>query len=182
MGNTGQAIAMVLCLALAIGSQLYSDEINDLFQIDVKNPENTSPPLIGLQSNESWLVVLVDFESNPLTDNAKQPIQTELQTYSEEYFSQAVGSSVNVEITIHNEIIRAPQPLAAYGSDGPNGRDYGDGTKFLPATLAEYVANTIEQTSLDKFDLNEDGVVDRFLILHSTLAQEQGSGSTNSIW
>lgn len=182
MGKTGQAIAMVLCIALALGSQLYSEEINDLFRIDVKSPENTSAPLIGLQSNESWFVVLVDFESNPLTDNAKSQIQTELETYSEDYFSQAVGSVVNVEITIHNDIIRAPQSLAAYGTDGPNGRDYGDGTQFLPATLAEYVANSIEKESLDKFDLNDDGVVDRFLILHSTLAQEQGSGSTNRIW
>ena len=36
--------------------------------------------------------------------------------------------------------------------------------------------------SFGDYDLNDDGVVDRFLILHSTLAQEQGSGSSNRIW
>ena len=67
MGKRNHAIGMVLCLMLAVGSQIYSDEINALFQIDVDSKQDVSAPLVGLQFNESWLVVLVDFESNPIS-------------------------------------------------------------------------------------------------------------------
>ena len=182
MGKRNHAIGMVLCLMLAVGSQIYSDEINALFQIDVDSKQDVSAPLIGLQFNESWLVVLVDFESNPISENAIQTIQEELQEYSEEYLSQAVGTDVSVQIDIHDSILRAPEPLSAYGEDGPNGRDYGTGSEFLPANLARFAVQSIKETSFEQYDYNDDGVVDRFLVLHSTLAQEQGSGSTNRIW
>lgn len=182
MGKTGQAIGMVLCLVLAVATQMYSNEINDLFQIDVSSPTDTSAPLVGLQTNESWFVVLVDFESNQLNNDVKTQIESEFQEYSGEYFTQALGQDVIVNITIHDEIVRAPKPLSAYGDDGQYGRDYGDGTEFLPAILAKHVVESIDGATLSNYDLNEDGVVDRFLILHSTLAQEQGSGSSNRIW
>ena len=181
MGKRNHAIGMVLCLMLAVGSQIYSDEINALFQIDVDSKQDVSAPLIGLQFNESWLVVLVDFESNPLSENAIASIQ-DLQEYSEDYLSQAVGDTVSVQLNIHDSILRAPEPLSAYGADGSNGRDYGTGSEFLPANLAAFAVQSMKQTSLEEYDYNDDGVVDRFLILHSTLAQEQGSGSTNRIW
>ena len=108
MGKTGQSIGMVLCLVLAVLSQMYSNEINDLFNIDGSNAVDTSAPLIGLQTNESWFVVLVDFESNQLNNDAKEQIESEFQEYSGEYFAQALGQEVIVNITIHDEIIRAP--------------------------------------------------------------------------
>ena len=182
MAKTGQAIGMVLCMVLAIVSQIYSSEINDLFQIDASSPIDTSAPLVGLQTNEAWFVVLVDFESNPLNNDAKAQIESELEDYSAEYFTQALGQEVAVNITVHDKIIRAPKPLSAYGQDGQHGRDYGDGTEFLPATLAKHVVDSIAQANLSDFDINGNRVVDRFLILHSTLAQEQGSGSSNRIW
>ena len=182
MAKTGQAIGMVLCLVLAIASQIYSNDINDLFQIEASSPTDTSAPLVGLQTNESWFVVLVDFESNQLNNEAKAQIKSDFQEYSGEYFTQALGKEVIVNITIHDKIIRAPKPLSAYGNDGQYGRDYGDGTEFLPAILAKHVVESIDEATLSDYDLNEDGVVDRFLILHSTLAQEQGSGSSNRIW
>ena len=182
MAKTGQAIGMVLCLVLAIASQIYSNDINDLFQIEASSPKDTSAPLVGLQTNETWFVVLVDFESNQLNNQTKAQIKSEFQEYSGEYFTQALGQEVIVNITIHDEIIRAPKPLSAYGNDGQYGRDYGDGTEFLPAMLAQHVVESVDEATLSDYDLNEDGVVDRFLILHSTLAQEQGSGSSNRIW
>ena len=86
MAKTGQAIGMVLCLVLAIASQIYSNDINDLFQIEASSPTDTSAPLVGLQTNESWFVVLVDFESNQLNNEAKAQIKSDFQEYSGEYF------------------------------------------------------------------------------------------------
>ena len=182
MGKRGHAIGMVLCILLAITSQFYSEEINSLFEIEISGPDSTAAPLVGLQKNESWLVVLVDFESNPLSESAKDSTANELNQYTEDYLSQAVGSPIDVSIVVHSEILRAPKPLSAYGADGENGRDYGDGTVFLPSQLAEFVVSSLNVESFVDYDLNDDGVVDRFLILHSTLAQEQGSGSSNRIW
>lgn len=181
MGNRGHAIGMVLCLMLAVASQVYSDTINGLFAIDVDSNQDTSAPLVGLQRNETWLVVLVDFDSNPLSENAIASIQ-DLQEYSEDYLSQAVGDGVSVQLNIHDSILRAPEPLSAYGADGSNGRDYGTGSEFLPANLAAFAVQSMKESSLEQYDYNNDGVVDRFIVLHSTLAQEQGSGSTNRIW
>ena len=182
MGKRSQAIGMVLCITLALLSHLYSDQINELFQLEVSADQDNAAPLVGLQQNESWLVVLIDFESNPLTANAISTTEDELKQYSEDYFSQATGQHVSIDISVHDSILRAPKALSAYGADGSNGRDYGDGSQFLPALLAEFVVESMDQENLESYDLNDDEVVDRFLILHSTLAQEQGGGTSNRIW
>lgn len=173
---------MVLCITLALLSHLYSEQINELFQLEVSADQDNTAPLVALQENESWLVVLVDFESNPLTANAIPTTEDELKQYSEDYFSQATGQQVSIDISVYDSILRAPKALSAYGADGSNGRDYGDGSQFLPALLAEFVVESMDQENLEAYDLNDDGVVDRFLILHSTLAQEQGGGTSNRIW
>ena len=182
MGKSGQAIGMVLCLCFAFLSHLYSDQINELFKLEIDSQQDNSAPLLGLQQNESWLVVLVDFESDPLSSDSVLSIQDELEEFSEDYFSQALGKEVVVNVSVHETILRSPERLSAYGADGTYGRDYGDGSEFLPSKLAEFVATSLDENSLDSYDINNDGVVDRFLILHSTLAQEQGGGSSNRIW
>ena len=178
----GHVIGMVLCLTLAMFSHLFSEDINEFFVISVEEPQENSAPLVGLQLNESWLVVLVDFESNPLEDSVTNSIRNELEEYAQEYLSEATGKNVMLSVDVYGEILTAPKPVSAYGADGPSGRDYGEGTEFLPAQLAEFVVQTLQTDSLEDYDLNDDGVVDRFLILHSTQAQEQGSGSSDRIW
>ena len=89
MGKTGQSIGMVLCLVLAVLSQMYSDEINDLFNIDVSNAVDTSARLVGLQTNESWFVVLVDFESNQLNNEAKAQIKSDFRVFWRVFYSGA---------------------------------------------------------------------------------------------
>ncbi len=63
---------------------------------------------------------------------------------------------MNIEIDVHDEIIRSQQPLQYYGKDGENGRDYGDGTEFMPAKLSEYVVDNLNVEDWSKYDLNED--------------------------
>ena len=182
MGKKGHASGMLICLLLSILSFSLSSTINSFFDIEIDSSDTEDKPLVGLESNESWLVVLVDFESDPLEDNEKQAFSSLLEEQSRLYFTEAVGSSINIEINVHGEIIRSQRPLEYYGKDGANGRDYGDSTQFMPAELSEYVVNNIEVDDWSKFDLNNDKVVDRLLIVHSTLAQEQGGGSSNRIW
>ena len=182
MGKKGHAFGMLICLLLSILSFSISSTINSFFDIEIDSEDTDDKPLVGLGNNESWLVVLVDFESDPLQDNEKQAFSTLLEEQARLYFTEAVGSSVNIEIDVHNEIIRSQRPLEYYGKDGASGRDYGDSTQFMPAELSEYVVKNIEVEDWGKYDLNNDEVVDRLLIVHSTLAQEQGGGSSNRIW
>lgn len=182
MGKKGHAFGMLICLLLSILSFSISSTINSFFDIEIDSKDTDDKPLVGLGNNESWLVVLVDFESDPLQDNEKQAFSTLLEEQARLYFTEAVGSSVNIEIDVHNEIIRSQRPLEYYGKDGASGRDYGDSTQFMPAELSEYVVKNIEVEDWGKYDLNNDEVVDRLLIVHSTLAQEQGGGSSNRIW
>ena len=182
MGKKGHASGMLICLLLSILSFSLSSTINSFFDIEIDSSNTDDKPLVGLESNESWLVVLVDFESDPLDNDEKQAFSSLLEEQARLYFTEAVGSSINIEINVHNEIIRSQRPLEYYGKDGPNGRDYSDSTQFMPAELSEYVVNNIEVEDWSKYDLNDDEVVDRLLIVHSTLAQEQGGGSSNRIW
>ena len=182
MGKKGHASGMLICLLLSILSFSFSSTINSFFDIEIDSEDIEDTPLVGLENNESWLVVLVDFDSDKLEENEKQAFGTLLEEQARLYFTEAIGSSVNIEIDVYDEIIRSQRPLEYYGNDGANGRDYGDSTQFMPAELSEYVVTNLEVDDWSKYDLNDDEVVDRLLIVHSTLAQEQGAGSSNRIW
>ena len=182
MGKKGHASGMLICLLLSVFSFALSSTINSFFDIEVNSEPTNETPLVGLENNESWLVVLVDFESDPLENDEKQAFSTLLEEQANLYFSEAVGNSINIEINVHDEIIRSQQSLEYYGKDGTNGRDYGDSTQFMPAKLSEFVVNKIDVDDWSIYDLNDDNIVDRLLIVHSTLAQEQGGGSNNRIW
>ena len=182
MGKKGHASGMLICLLLSILSFTLSSSINSFFDIEIDSDNSDDTPLVGLSNNESWLVVLVDFKSDPLEQNEKQAFSTLLQEQAQLYLSEAVGTPVTVKINIHDEIIRSQNSLEYYGKDGANGRDYGDSSQFMPAELSEYVVNELEVEDWSIFDLNNDKIVDRLLIVHSTLAQEQGGGSSNRIW
>ena len=182
MGKKGHASGMLICLLLSILSFALPSQINSLFDIEIDSEDASETPLVGLMVNETWLVVVVDFESDPLEENQKQTFGTLLEEQSRLYFSESVGSSINIDIDVYDKIIRSEYPLEYYGKDGENGRDYGDSTHFMPAELSEYVVKKLEIDDWSKYDLNDDQVVDRLLIVHSTLAQEQGGGSSNRIW
>ena len=85
MGKIGHAVGMLLCIILAILSHFFSEEINALFVIDVDQEDEMSAPLVGLQLNESWFVVMVEFESSPLQENAKITTGNQLEEYAQEY-------------------------------------------------------------------------------------------------
>mgnify|MGYP003324246213 CR=1 FL=1 len=182
MGRKANASGIIICLLLSVLSFTLSSNINSLFDIEVDSETVNETPLVGLEDNESWLVVLLDFDSDPLENNQKQAFGNLLEEQAELYFTEAIGRSVNIEIDVHDEIIRSQRSLEYYGKDGENGRDYGDGTEFMPAELSEYVVNNLNVEDWSKYDLNDDNIVDRFLIVHSTLSQEQGGGSTSRIW
>ena len=72
--------------------------------------------------------------------------------------------------------------MSDYGRD-ESGKDTGADGTFLPSLLAEEVVRRIRQDiDWSTYDLNGDGVIDRFMILHTTKGQEENPGLSNRIW
>ena len=125
--------------------------------------------LVGLQTNETWLVLIVDFESNPSNGVwGADEARSLLANRASEYFHQVSGNLTNVNLTVYPEVIRASNDLAYYGGDTANRDVDADGT-FMPEELAQEAVEGISTSvNWDPFDLNGDGTVDRLLILHTS--------------
>ena len=138
-------------------------------QLVVVDDESEEDALLGLQANEHWLVVVVDFEQHPAengwgTDDASLLMNQAAVPYVE----QLSGMASHLTVHVHPTVVRASGTLAWYGADGAN-RDTDDGGEFLPLALAQEVVSAIRsEVNWSVYDLDDDGTVDRFLILHTT--------------
>ena len=82
---------------------------------------------------------------------------------------------MSVDVDVHQVMVTASGGLAAYGSDNGGERDSSNDGTHLPMLLAEEVVVANKQSiDWDKYDLDNDGSVDRLLILHTTIGQESG--------
>ena len=141
-------------------------------------------PILNLQQDERWLVLIVDFEQSP-ADSAWGPEQARniLQESAVDYIEQISGGQSSVEIVVADDVTRASGVLADYGSDVNGQRDVDKDGKFLPMALAqEAIESHISTVNWSHYDLDGDGWVDRLLILHTTKGQEENTGSSDRIW
>ena len=141
-------------------------------------------PILNLQQDERWLVLIVDFEQSP-ADSAWGPEQARniLEESAVDYIEQISGGQSSVEILVAEDVTRASGVLADYGSDVNGQRDVDKDGKFLPMALAqEAIESHISTVNWSHYDLDGDGWVDRLLILHTTKGQEENTGSSDRIW
>ena len=150
-------------------------------QIVVDNDEPSVQ--LPLQDQEHWLVVVVDFEQNTANNGwGVEEADNMLNQAVVPYIEQLSGGESNLSITVHDTVIRANFPVEDYGQDA-TGKDSGIGGEFLPSALAEEAVTSImDEINWEVFDLDNDGAVDRFLVLHTTKGQEENPGNTNRIW
>ena len=179
----GIPIIVVLLLASS-WSFSNNDTIEEWMTENTISIQEEQVPLLPLQENERWLVLLTDFEEQPATDAwGPSQAQTLLDDVARNYISQLSGSSTEIQIDVHTKITRASGGLSDYGSDTNGNRDTGADGTFLPMALAEQAVNDHENVvDWDEYDLDDDGYVDRVLILHSTKGQEESPGQTSKIW
>ena len=141
-------------------------------------------PVLKLQHDERWLVLIVDFEQSP-ANSVWGPTQarTILQDSAVSYIDQLSGGKSSVEIFVADDVTRATGALADYGADINGQRDVDSEGNFLPMDLAQQtVESHISSVNWSQFDLDGDGWVDRLLILHTTNGQEENTGSSDRIW
>ena len=144
---------------------------------------NDSPALVALQNEERWLVVVVDFDAHP-AENGWGPDEAEnlIDQAVAPYIDQLSGREGTLGHVVHPQVVRASMNLDDYGQDVGGKDTAGDGT-FLPAALAEEAVLSVkDDVNWSMYDLNEDGEIDRFLVLHTTKGQEESPSITNRIW
>jgi len=140
--------------------------------------------LLPLQENERWLVLLVDFDEQPATEAwGTNQAQTLLDDVAQNYIFQMSGSATEIQIDVNTKVSRARGPVSEYGSDSNGDRDLSQNGTFLPMLLAkETVKDHDTYVDWDEYDLDNDGFVDRLLILHTTKGQEENPSETTKIW
>ena len=180
-------VAATLMAFLFIGASIWmflnEETVESWLTQQVVNQSEESTPQLPLQDNESWLVVVVDFEQNPAGEGwGPEEAQTMLDQAVVPYMEQLSGGVTQLEIDVHQTVVRATGAMSDYGRD-ESGKDTGSDGRFLPSALAEEaVLDTKQIVDWARYDLDGDGNIDRFMVLHTTKGQEENPGVSNRIW
>ena len=180
-------VAATLMAFLFIGASIWmflnEETVESWLTQQVVNQSEESTPQLPLQDNESWLVVVVDFEQNPAGEGwGPEEAQTMLDQAVVPYMEQLSGGVTQLEIDVHQTVVRATGAISDYGRD-ESGKDTGSDGRFLPSALAEEaVLDTKQIVDWARYDLDGDGNIDRFMVLHTTKGQEENPGVSNRIW
>ncbi len=174
---------IVLLLSAAIFSFTNDEVVEEWLKNNSIIVSSEDSKILPIQENENWPVLIVDFNGrNTNQETAINDAEAMLIPHANNYFSQLSRGSVSVNVDVHQVMVTAAGGLAAYGSDNGAERDSSNDGTHLPMLLAEEVVLANKQTiDWGKYDLDDDGTIDRLLILHATIGQESG-GNSNRIW
>ena len=131
--------------------------------------------LVGLQDNEEWLVLRVEFPERPF---AQQKVDSmfDADGSASRYIDQMSGSQSVLNATLSDRVWSSPNPETHWGYDSDNERDIS-----VDVLIEEACSDLLSGLDLSKWDFDNNGVVDRLLVLHSGRAQESGGGS-DTLW
>ncbi len=131
--------------------------------------------LVGLQENEEWLVLRVEFEGRPFAQQ-KANSMFSLDGSASMYVDQMSGSKSVLTVTLSDRVWLSPNPESHWGYDSEDERDI-----YVDDMIEAACLELLRGMDLSKWDFDNDGVVDRLLVLHSGRAQESGGGS-DALW
>ena len=181
--SIGWPIAIILAL-MSVGAFVNGEALNEWVEEHaISIGQEEEGPLVGISESEKWFVVLIDFPDQNEPENCDQQRASNLiDDGASDYMVQGIGPNSNLEIDYHDRIVTTNFGMADYGHDVDGENDVGR-NGVSPHTLAKEVVESIDdEVTWEKYDLNDDGWVDRFLILHCTKPQEDGSGASSRIW
>ena len=178
-----RAIRAVLAALLLLGA-LYvhfnSEIVDEWASGQGSNEDDNELSLLGVQAEERWLVLQVEFPDNQYPTSAASEILIG-QGSAEEYVEQMTAGSSSLSVTLFDEVWQAPQGVKNWGEDVAGERDHGADGNGAETLLRDVASDQLQETDLSDWDLNSDGVIDRILILHSAQPQEM-NGGTDSLW
>ncbi|MDP6899443.1 MAG: M6 family metalloprotease domain-containing protein [Candidatus Thalassarchaeaceae archaeon] len=182
-------IRVVIAVAIILGGQwligqpnLYEPIFDSIYEREVVSDD---PVIVPMQTEERWLVVIVEFPEDPSgAGDDPQRARAIMSGASsvKTYFEEISGGRTTFIADVQDEIHPADYPAKDYGKDDGTNRDVGESYTDGPsALLEEMFSTTFSGLNLTPYDLDDDGWVDRLLVLHTGQAQEDGGGS-NAIW
>ena len=174
-------VALLLASSWAFTNQSVIDEWVRETQFESNNEDAA---LLPIQSNEHWLVLVADFPEQQASETwGITQAELMLNDIAKSYIEQLTNNQTKLTVVVHDEVTRASADVAAYGADNSGDRDTDSNGDFLPMNLAEEVVRyRADDVNWSQFDLDNDGLVDRLLILHTTKGQEENPGVSNNIW
>ena len=174
-------VALLLASSWAFTNQSVIDEWVRETQFESNNEEAA---LLPIQTNEHWLVLVADFPEQQASETwGITQAELMLNDIAKSYIEQLTNNQTKLTVVVHDEVTRASSNVAAYGADYSGDRDTNSNGDFLPMNLAEEVVRyRADDVNWSQFDLDNDGIVDRVLILHTTKGQEENPGVSNNIW
>ena len=179
--NKTRAILALAVVSFGLMANIYSEVIDDWLDDKVHNDSTHDEEiLVGLQENENWLVIPVTFEGDVFdSDRAENILNSESQ--ASDYISQISAGNSTLNTTILDEIWVSNYNIDFWGQDGDSGRDSGTDGAGVDDLVKNAVKASLVDMDLSPWDFDNNGIIDRLLILHSANPQEIGGGSS-SIW
>ena len=183
-------IAIPIAAMIMIAGWYISEDPNRLgpvfdFLDEYVPGDEESAPIVPMQDDERWLVVVVDFPNAPengFRNVEKAEVLLTGTKGADDYISQITGGETSLSVSIVSTVYHAQNNDAYWGEDDGDVRDAGSAGSNGPAGLAESVIkNSLNGVNLSQYDLNSDGWIDRFLIIHTANVQED-TGGESSIW
>ncbi len=167
------ALLLLFVGLMSFSNPNYVDEA-----LERNHTHNSNYELLNLQDNEEWLILKISFPNKPFDSNELEKLFE--GPYSAENYIKSLNKNSSLNVTIIEESWDSPQPDSFWGKDSEDGRDAGveNGIQDLIHSSVPYL---LEDIDLSKWDLNNDGNLDRLLIIHSGAAQES-NGQSSSIW
>ena len=179
--NKARATAALMVVFFGLIANLYSDVIDDWLSNSIQTQNSSNEEiLVGIQENENWLIIPVSFQGDNFDlDKAQSILESEGPASS--YIGQISAEQSILNATILDEVWISNYNINFWGEDSESGRDSGSDGAGVDNLVENAVKDMLSGRDLSPWDFDNNGIVDRLLILHSANPQEI-SGGSSSIW
>ena len=179
--NKARATAALMVVFFGFIANLYSDVIDDWLSNTIQTQNSSNEEiLVGIQENENWLIIPVSFQGDNFDlDKAQSILESDGPASS--YIGQISAEQSILNVTILDEVWISNYNVNFWGEDSESGRDSGSDGAGVDNLVENAVKDLLSGRDLSPWDFDNNGIVDRLLILHSADPQEI-SGGSSSIW
>lgn len=97
-------------LFTASGGWMWANDatVASWIQDQIIDDDDGLEPLLGLQNQERWLVIVTDFSDSPAGENDLQLAEQLLEQSAVDYVHQMSGGSSELDIDVHARVVRTP--------------------------------------------------------------------------
>ena len=179
--NKARATAALMVVFFGLIANLYSDVIDDWLSNTIQTQNSSNEEiLVGIQENENWLIIPVSFQGDNFElDKAQSILESDGPASS--YIGQISAEQSILNATILDQVWISNYNINFWGEDSESGRDSGSDGAGVDNLVENAVKDVLSGRDLSPWDFDNNGIVDRLLILHSANPQEI-SGGSSSIW